>query len=142
MAAPRSDQARVEDQEKNVVKIRKADGVWEIPTEINGVQMYFVFDTGAGLISISDAEALFLIKQGSLTRDDILGSANFYDANGDISEGTIINLKSVRIGSRLLENVEASVVHNLKAPLLMGQSALEKFGKISIDYGREEITFE
>jgi aspartyl protease family protein len=38
--------------------------------------------------------------------------------------------------------VQASVVHNLQAPLLLGQSALNKFGKISIDYNNGEITFE
>jgi aspartyl protease family protein len=128
--------------DKTVVKIKKVNGVYEIPTEINGVEMYFIFDTGAGLISISETEAIFLYKQGKLTQEDILGKANFSDANGDISEGTIINLKTVKIGNRILENIEASVVHNLGAPLLMGQSALEKFGKISIDYQNSEITFE
>jgi aspartyl protease family protein len=128
--------------DKTVVKIKKVNGVYEIPTEINGVEMYFIFDTGAGLISISETEAIFLYKQGKLTQDDIIGKANFSDANGDISEGTIINLKTVKIGNRILENIQASVVHNLGAPLLMGQSALEKFGKISIDYQNSEITFE
>jgi aspartyl protease family protein len=127
---------------RTVVKIKKVNGVYEIPTEINGVPMHFIFDTGAGMISISETEAIFLFKQGKLAQEDILGKANFSDANGDISEGTIINLKTVKIGDRILENIQASVVHNLGAPLLMGQSALEKFGKISIDYQQGEITFE
>jgi aspartyl protease family protein len=131
-----------ESGEKTIVKIKKVNGVYEIPTEINGVEMYFIFDTGAGLISISETEAIFLYKQGKLSEQDIIGKANFSDANGDISEGTIINLKTVKIGNRVLENIQASVVHNLGAPLLMGQSALEKFGKISIDYQNSEITFE
>lgn len=127
---------------KTIVKMEKNNSVYEIPTEINGVPMHFIFDTGAGLISISVTEANFLYKQGSLTDSDIVGSANFIDANGDISEGTIIKLKTVKIGDRTLREVNASVVHNLSAPLLMGQSALEKFGKISIDYERGEISFE
>jgi len=132
----------IKSEGKTVVKIQKVNGVYEIPTEINGVPMHFIFDTGAGMISISETEAIFLFKQGKLKEADILGKANFSDANGDISEGTIINLQTVKIGDRILENIQASVVHNLGAPLLMGQSALEKFGKISIDYNRGEITFE
>lgn len=128
--------------EKTVVKMEKINGVFQIPVDVDGVKMFFIFDTGASIISISETEANFLWKQGKLTKDDIVGTANFSDANGDISEGTIIILTTVKIGDRVLKNVEASVVHNLNAPLLFGQSALGKFGKISIDNNRGEITFE
>jgi aspartyl protease family protein len=127
---------------RNVIKMEKQDGVYMIPVEVNGVKMYFIFDTGASTISISETEALFLYKQGTLKDNDIKGTARFSDANGDISEGTIIVLKTVQIGNKVLKNVDASVVHNLSAPLLFGQSALERFGKISIDYNKGEIAFE
>lgn len=127
---------------KTIVKMKKENGVYEIPTEINGVPMHFIFDTGAGLISISENEIKILKEQGKFSYEDITGKGEFMDANGDITEGTIVVLKTVKIGDRILTNIEAAVVSNLKAPLLMGQSALEKFGKISIDYKKEEITFE
>jgi aspartyl protease family protein len=129
-------------EKRTVVKMTKVDGVFQIPVMINGIEMYFIFDTGAGLISISETEATFLYKQGRLSEDDILGTANFINAQGDISEGTIILLEKVKIGDRTLTGIEASVVHNLYAPLLFGQSALEKFGKVSIDYTKNEIMFE
>lgn len=127
---------------KNMVKMSEANGVYKIPVEINGSNMNFIFDTGASIISISATEALFLYKQGTLSEDDFLGQVDFQDATGAISQGTIIRLRSVKIGNKTLENVEASVVHNAVAPLLFGQSALAKFGKVSIDYKRNEITFE
>lgn len=127
---------------KTTIKMEKKNGVYEVPIEINDVKMYFIFDTGAGIVSISETEAIFLFKQGSLTEDDILGSSSFIDATGNISEGTIINLKTVKIGNRTLNNIQASVVHNLEAPLLLGQSVLEEFGKISIDYANNQITLE
>ncbi|WP_198405776.1 retropepsin-like aspartic protease [Chitinophaga caeni] len=120
----------------------KIGGVYQVPVEVNGVPMHFIFDTGSSTISISSAEALFLYKQGSLEISDFMGVANFIDASGNISNGTLINLKTIKIGNRELSNVRASVVLNLKAPLLLGQSALEKFGKISIDNRNKEITFE
>ncbi len=49
---------------------------------------------------------------------------------------------NINIGIKVLNDVEASIVHNNSAPLLFGQSALAKFGKVSIDYDRNEITFE
>jgi aspartyl protease family protein len=129
---------------QNEVRIRMTldGGIYTIPVLINGVEMYFIFDTGASLISISSREALQLYNQGSLTESDFLGKGKFSDANGDISEGTIINLKTVQIGNRVLQNVIACVTHSQNAPLLFGQSALQKFGKVSIDYNNNEITFE
>ena len=73
--------------------------------------MFFIFDTGASIISISETEANFLWKQGKLTKEDIRGTANFSDANGDISEGTIIILKTVIL------ILSASVLH-LKSDFL------------------------
>lgn len=126
----------------NKVRMRLDNGVYFVPIEINGVMMEFIFDTGASSISMSVTEVLFLYKQGLISENDFIGSQQFIDATGTISEGTIINLKSVKIGDKTLKNIQASVVHNLEAPLLLGQSALGKFGKISIDYNNKLITFE
>ena len=67
---------------------------------------------------------------------------NFIDANGDITEGTIVNLNTVVIVNRELKNVHACITQGQNAPLLLGQSALQKFGKVSIDYNLNEIIFE
>ncbi len=127
---------------KTVVKMNKKNGVYEVPIEINGSKMFFIFDTGASSITISMTEATFLYKQGTLTDDNFLGTQKYKIADGSISEGTKINLKTVKIGNRTLTNVQATVVHNNDAPLLFGQSALAEFGKVTIDYNRGIITFE
>lgn len=126
----------------NVVKMQEVDGVYEIPVSIDGIPMIFIFDTGAGDISISALEASFLYKQGRLTDSDFVGNSDFVDANGNISQGAIINLSTVTIGNKTLHNVRASVVNNLKAPLLFGESALQQFGKITIDFNNKELIFE
>lgn len=78
---------------------------------------------------------------GNTDFKDILGRAQYVDANGNISVGSIINLHSVTIGGVTLSNVKANVVENINAPLLLGQTALKKFGKISIDYDEKIIEF-
>ena len=55
------------------------------------------------------------------------------DANGDISEGTVVNLRNVDFGGLHLNNVRASIVRNQKAPLLLGQTVLGRLGSIEID---------
>jgi aspartyl protease family protein len=126
----------------NKISLTKKNGVYYIPTVINGVPMEFVYDTGASTVSISLAEAKYLLNQGKLAKSDILDSQYFTDANGDISEGTKIILREIKIGNKTLYNVEASIVHNLNAPLLLGQTALERFGKIIFDTKNQILTLE
>ena len=69
------------------VVMKKENGVYKVPVTINGTPMRFILDTGASLISISSAEAEFMMKQGTITDDDVVGQSRFQDANGDISPG-------------------------------------------------------
>ena len=108
-------------------------GVYEVPCMINGLQLKFIFDTGASAVSISSVEASFMLKNNYLSKEDIKGKEYFSTATGEIHEGTKINLREIKIGDAVLKNVEASVVQNQQAPLLLGQSVLERFGTITID---------
>jgi len=127
---------------KTTLKMENSNGVKYVWIEINGLKLKFIFDTGASSICISSAEATVLYRQGTLKKEDILNIQYFQDATGKVSEGTKINLKTVKIGDRILRNIEAIVIDNSEAPLLLGQSALEKFGKISLNNVNGEIIFE
>lgn len=114
-------------------------GITEVRCSINDLPLKFIFDTGASIVSLSMVEANFMMKNGYLKRSDVVGSGNFFDANGDISEGTVINLREIDFGGLRLDNVRASVVRNQKAPLLLGQSALGRLGKIEIDNQNKKL---
>lgn len=118
----------------------KGSGVYEVSCRVNDLRLKFVFDTGASDISISQTESLFMLKNGYLNANDIVGKQSYIDANGNITVGTKIILRQVEIGGLLLKNITASVVNNSKAPLLFGQSALAKYGKIIIDNKKNTIT--
>jgi aspartyl protease family protein len=125
-----------------IVKMKEENGVRYIPAKINGQELNFVFDTGASNICISVLEAMVLIKNGTLTREDFIGKEHFIDATGRVSAGAKISLRTVSIGDRELNNVDAIVVENPEALCLLGQSVLEKFGSYKIDNIKDEIIFE
>ena len=54
-------------------------------------------------------------------------------ADGNVIAGTVVNLRNVNFGGVELNNIQASVVKNQRAPLLLGQSVLKRLGKIEID---------
>jgi aspartyl protease family protein len=123
------------------IQMRKEGGVFLVPAIVNGIPMEFIMDTGASMVSISVTEANFFQKQGLLDQSNS-ESILFEDANGNINEGKVIVLKSIKLGNRTLYNIKATVVQNLDAPLLLGQSVLSQFGKISIDYSTGTMELE
>lgn len=114
-------------------------GCASVKCTINELPLNFIFDTGASIVSISQLEVNFMLKNGYLKPEDFAGTGRFIDANGDISEGSIVNLRSVDFGGLHLDNVRASVVRNQKAPLLLGQSVLGRLGKIEIDNSNKKL---
>ncbi len=129
-------------ESSNTLQMEIEDGVRYVWIQINGIRLRFIFDTGASSISISPAEATVLYRQGTLRKEDILDVEYFQDATGRISEGTKINLREVKIGNMILEDVNATIVDNVNAPLLLGQTVLERFGKIEIDNDNGQIIFK
>ena len=135
-----SEETQVEEETENTGKSKVIEipftpdsGCFSVKCNINSLPLSFIFDTGASTVSMSQLEANFMLKNGYLQRGDILGTGRFVDANGNVSEGTIINLREVEFGGLKLSNVKASVVRNQKAPLLLGQSVLGRLGSIQID---------
>ena len=134
-----------EEREAVVTEIavkRNPGGTFEIPCDINGLPLQMIFDTGASDVSISSVEANFMLKNGYLSEKDIKGKRYYQVANGQLSEGTVITLREVKIGDAVLHNVDASVVKNQYAPLLFGQSAMERFGTITIDNANNKLVIK
>lgn len=125
-----------------IVPFTEENGVFYINVSINTIPMKIIFDTGASDVSISLTEALFLLKNGNLKQEDIGETVYYGIANGSVAEGTKINLKTIKVGGITIYNVEASIVHELKAPLLFGQSAIKKLGNYTFDYKNKRIVFE
>jgi len=113
-----------------------------IPVKINGMELEMIFDTGASTTCITVAEAQYLYGKGKLTNKDFIGEMRYQTADGKISAGLKINLKEVRIGHEItLYNIEALVVNNQQAPLLIGQSVMKNFREISVDRKNKVIKF-
>ena len=124
-----------ENSEERVVEIpfTKAGGVTKVDCTINDLPLNFIFDTGASDVTISQVEANFMYKNGYLDSRDIVGKKTYQVATGAIAVGTSIILKEIELGGLILRDVRASVVETQNAPLLLGQTVLQRLGKIEID---------
>lgn len=115
------------------LKMDSDAGIYQIPCYVNGIKMNFVFDTGASSVCISLTEALFLAKNGCLDKEDIIGTNQMMIADGNVMENMEVNLHSIDVAGILLTDVKATIVSSLNAPLLLGQTALKRLGKIEIE---------
>ena len=125
---------------QTVVKMKRVGGVSVIPCKVNGLNLSFVFDTGASDVSISMTEAAFMLKNDYLDKEDFLDSQNYLDANGNITEGIGLRLREIEISGLKLYNIKASIVKNIKAPLLLGQTAISRLGIIQLDFQTNTLT--
>lgn len=116
-----------------VIHMQKEGGVYTVPCSVNGIKLKFIFDTGASDVTLSLTEAIFMLKNGYIDEKDIIGTEYYKIANGEITKGTKIILRKIEFGGFILHDVEASIVHELSAPLLLGQSVISQLGKITID---------
>lgn len=127
----------------NSIPMTKNGGVYEIPVVLNeSLKLNFIFDAGASDVSISPDVALTLIRTGTLTDEDFLGSETYRFADGTKAKSKIFIIKEIQIGNKKVFNVRASIATSINAPLLLGQSVLNKFGKVSIDYKNGVIIFQ
>ncbi len=124
---------------QTAIKMEKQGGIFVLPCKVNGLNLKFIMDTGASDVSISLAEAIFMLKNDYMSEDDLIGTTYYQIADGNVMEGTEIILREIEIGGKKLYNVKASISHSLSAPLLLGQSALSKLGKIQVDYSNNTL---
>lgn len=114
------------------IQMEKEGGVYVVPCTVNGARMKFIFDTGAATVSLSKDMAEYLVENNYISKSDISGQKNFQDATGKISKKTIVNIRDIELGGLHIHNVEASISSSQNAPLLLGQSVIEKLGRITL----------
>ncbi len=116
--------------------MEESGGVYKIPCLVNGAKMKMIFDTGASKVSLSMTMADYLYENDYITDEDILGTGQSSVADGSIVNHVIINLRDIEIAGLHLTNVQAVVIEGQNAPLLLGQSAIQQLGKITLEGNR------
>jgi clan AA aspartic protease (TIGR02281 family) len=114
-------------------------GAYAVPVQINGtLTLNFVVDSGASDVSIPSDVFGTLIRTGTVTRDDIIGTAKYTLADGSVKEAPTFRIRSLKVGQLTIENVKAGVAE-AAGPLLLGMSFFGRFSSFSIDTLQHEL---
>jgi len=121
------------------VPLERQHGTYMISVQINGALVLpFVLDTGASLVVLPADVFRTLIRTGTVTRADFIGTGTAVLADGSRHDSEEYVLHEMRVGDHVVRNVTASVVSVGGAPLL-GQTFLSKLPAWSIDNAREVL---
>jgi len=118
------------------IPLRNNGGVYVVPVRINGaITLDFIVDSGASDVLIPADVAITLARTGTIAQDDFIGHQEYQLANGSTLKSERFILRELKVGSRVLSNVVASI-GSVEAGPLLGQSFLARFGSWSIDNDR------
>ena len=129
--------------EKNAIPFTQGKGEAVMSTcIINGYNMEFTYVKRVRGFNISIDEALRLLKEGAISKNDFEGDINKVLAEGTISDRAVFYLNEVRIGDNVVNDISATVIHDMEEQVMFGEATLKMFGKFTIDYDKKEIVFE
>lgn len=110
------------------------DGYVFVDAAVNGTSLRMAFDTGAAMVSLTQADAARIGIAGSLSY-----TMPFATANGR-SYGAPVTLREVRIGQLEIDDVKAVVMPNLAVSLL-GQTFLSRLDSYQMRDGVLTLTW-
>jgi uncharacterized protein len=124
------------------VAVVKQGGTFLVPVSINDqLTLQFVIDSGASDVTIPADVVLTLMRTGTLTSDDFLGSQTYRLADGSTAPSQTFVIRSLRVGNRVLANVTGGIAP-VEGSLLLGQSFLSRFKSWSFDNQRQVLILE
>src|SRR5271163_4479782 len=115
------------------VRLERQGGTYVVPVLINrAITLRFVLDSGASDVLIPADVFLTLLRTGTVSESDFLGSQIYSLADGSKLQGTRFVVRELQVGDHVANNVVASV-GPVRGDLLLGLSFLSRFGSVTLD---------
>ncbi|HTV33331.1 MAG TPA: retropepsin-like aspartic protease [Methylocella sp.] len=115
------------------VAMESVRGVYEVPIRLNDtITLDAIVDSGASDVSLPADVVLTLIRSKTISPDDFIGSKTYVLADGSEVPSQRFIIRSVKVGSKTLENVIAGI-GSVDSQILLGQSFLSRFTSWSVD---------
>jgi len=132
----------VEPEENSITYTITDDDNMEAPCYVNGITMSFQYDPRERAFYITTSEAVRLLQDGVIDRNDFEGDATQLIGEGTIADKAVFNIREMRIGKNIARDLKVTVNRKLQNPLYFGPNTLRKFGEYSVDTADKKIIFE
>ncbi len=110
------------------------DGFLIIPIIANGINYNVSLAEGdESYLHFSKLETLKLLKDGVISKNDFEGDTETVLANSTVADKAIFKIHEIRIGTKTIKNVKASVSLLQKVSVMMGEEMLSRFGQYTLN---------
>ena len=118
---------------QKIIPLEKVGGTYVVSVLINGaITLKFTVDSGAADVSIPADVFLTLVRTGTITNSDFLGSQTYVLADGSKMPSQMFRIRTLKVGNVVVENVTGSIAP-IQGSLLLGQSFLGRLKSWSMD---------
>ena len=122
-----------------LIPLQKEGGTYVVPVLINNaITLDFTVDSGAADVVIPADVFTTLVRTGTIQETDLLGTKTYTLGDGSTRSAQTFELRSLTIGSKVIEDVTGSVAP-VEGLLLLGQTFLERFKSWSIDNAKHSL---
>ncbi|NLN94864.1 MAG: OmpA family protein [Bacteroidales bacterium] len=130
--------------EENIITYRSGDkGEIYVPCILNRYNLIFTLNTNnKNDIELSLDQALKLLNDGAINRNDFEGDAEKIIGAGTIADKAVFTIRELRIGDKTVKDLKATINHRQSDPLSVGENILNQFGEFTINKENRQIIFK
>ena len=116
-------------------------GYFTFEANVDGYKELFTYSQNADF-SMSEKQALKLLSEGRINRDNFLGDVENILGTGSVANGAIVVLKEIRIANKTLTDVQVKVVQKMVENWVIGKNTLNQMGNYEFDTKERKLIFK
>lgn len=124
------------------VGLVKEGTAFKVPVMLSdSVTVNFGLDADSSTVTLPLETVRALIQAGRLRKEDFSDAKSYTLPDGSSLPGKSFRIRSLRVGDRVLENINGTVADGDNPPVL-GQSFISRFGHVAFDLKRQVLVLE
>lgn len=121
--------------------VKNEDGLLLVPCKANGLQACFIFSEEESENLVSQKQAMYMFRNEFFRKPDINGVPRYETEDEEnLSEGVVLTLKDFQFAGLKIANIKCTIVKDMDAPFLIGNSTIATLGESKFDNVSNTLT--
>jgi peptidoglycan-associated lipoprotein len=127
---------------KKIQLLKDKEGRFGVKCEVNGYPIDVYVDKKINRPMISLQNALNLLRDGAISKDDFAGEANKVLANSSIADLAVFLVEELKVDKNYITMFEVTVNYKIPVGFYLDEATFSLLGKYKIDEENKQIIFE